>query len=116
MELFVCLQQSICRSAIRIRGLPEYVVVDTPQIIHCTEVRSFWISWRHGTIEVGRGLQVGWNSFMAYQPLELYDVVAVGYSTGFGHEGTWIMTTDDSKPIAMITVDEWKFSSIKARA
>lgn len=88
-----------CRSAIRIRGLPEYVLVDTVQILHCTETRYFWITWRYGTIEVGRGQEFGWDRFMAYQPLELYTVEAVGYSTGFGVDGTWIMTTDYSTQI-----------------
>jgi hypothetical protein len=84
----------IDRSTIRINSGREFVKVDTPQILHCTQARYFWINWRYGSIEVGRGQLIGWDKFMVYQPLELYDVQAIGYSTGYGFNGTWVVNAD----------------------
>jgi len=67
------------------------------QILHCSEIRYFWITWQFGIIEVGKGQAFGWDRIMAYRPLQLYNVEAVGYSTGYGYDGVWTMIADDSK-------------------
>jgi len=67
------------------------VEVATPNILHCSERRYFWITWQYGAIEVGRGEIIGQDQFMDYHPLELYIVKSLGYSTGYGYTGTWFI-------------------------
>ena len=43
------------------------VFASTPNILSCNEVRYFWIRWANGYIEVGKGMTVGVDHFMAYQ-------------------------------------------------
>src|ERR1043165_4341920 len=77
------------RSVIRESNGVEYVSVATPQILSCTERRYFWVTWQKGAIEVGRGEIIGRDKFMDYQPLQMYPVNAIGYSTGYDYNGTW---------------------------
>lgn len=77
------------RSVIRTYNLKEYVAVPTEGINSCNEYRSFWITWQNGAIEVGRGEVIGTDRFMDFQPLDLYPVNAVGFSSGYGLNGTW---------------------------
>lgn len=78
------------RSVIRLTSEDRhYVEVETLSILHCTERRNFWLTWQYGAIEVGKGEIIGKERFMDYQPLELYDVRSIGYSTGYGHDGSW---------------------------
>ena len=76
---------------IRATGGRDYVGVDTPDILSCTEQRWFWVTWQYGAIEVGRGEVLGDNKFMDYQPLQMYPVNAIGYSTGYDYNGTWFI-------------------------
>jgi len=70
-------------------GGKDYVSVDTPGILSCTEQRYFWVTWQYGAISVGRGEIIGLDEIMDYQPMELYPVTAVAYSTGYDYNGTW---------------------------
>ncbi|ELU12988.1 hypothetical protein CAPTEDRAFT_69653, partial [Capitella teleta] len=66
------------------------VEVETPDVMHCNETRYFWISWKNGVIEVGRGLVVGNRVFMVWwKDPEPYKVNGIAISTGFGAEGKW---------------------------
>lgn len=77
------------RSVIMIRNSRESAVAATPNYLSCTEQRFFWFTWQYGNIAVGQGQIVGLNRFLSYQPLQMYPVNAVGYSCGWGYNGTW---------------------------
>lgn len=79
------------KSVIRIVDDRHYAEVETPSILHCTESRFFWITWQYGAIEAGKGEIAGKERFIDYQPLELYDIRSVGYSTGYGSDGSWFI-------------------------
>ena len=77
------------RSAIRTYLGGIHVSYYENNIVSCVENRHFWISWADDSIEVGKGEIVGTNRILQYTPLQIYEVRAVGYSTGYGYNGTW---------------------------
>jgi len=78
------------RSAIRnkTQGM-DWTDVSTPDILHCDEMRSFWISWEYGLIMVGKGSKVGKNEVMHWLDPAPYSVHAISVSTGYESSGLW---------------------------
>ena len=66
-----------------------YAEADTPGLLSGDQDRSFWISWRNGVIEVGRGYVVGRERFMMWADPEPRSVHSVTFATGWGHNGHW---------------------------
>jgi len=85
------------RSTVSIRNAKEFVAADTPNFLHCTEQRWFWFTWQYGAIEVGQGQIVGVDRFLDFQPMQMYPVNAIGYSSGWGYNGTWYIPISSGK-------------------
>lgn len=68
--------------------------VDTPGILSPNEWRTFWIRWNDGHVEVGKGHDVGNNRFMDWQQTgNIFNITAIGVSTGFGNVGDYEFST-----------------------
>ena len=86
----------VVRTEIRseIQGDVEHVM-DTPNILDCNELRSFWISWNSGFVQVGQGMVVGRGVLLGWQDEE--DIPRpinwISVSTGFGSTGEWELFT-----------------------
>ena len=52
---------------------------------------SFWISWVNGTIQVGKGVQVGQNPFMTYADFTPSTVNRMSVTTANNVTGTWVI-------------------------
>ncbi len=61
---------------------------DTPDILSCDELRTFWVSWESGRIAVGTGALVGLLEFMAWQDPEP-DAVAYLSLSGWSDPALW---------------------------
>ena len=59
-------------------------VVDTPSVLNETEMRYFWISWKGGNIEVGRGIVRGLEKFMDWKNSAPFRVGGVSVGSGWG--------------------------------
>ena len=67
---------------------------DTPGILSPNEWRTFWIRWTGGHVEVGKGHDVGNNRFMDWQQTgNIFNITAIGVSTGFGNVGDYEFST-----------------------
>ena len=68
---------------------------DTPQIVDCKAMRPFWISWKGGLIEAGRGMVVGREGFVSFQNNQdfIRPVHWVSVTTGYGSDGNWELFT-----------------------
>lgn len=67
----------------------EWVSLDTPGILNCTTMLTFWLSWDAGLVKVGRGGVIGSNEFMYWQDPNPYSVHALGISSGWGAVASW---------------------------
>ena len=67
----------------------SWVDVDTPGILSCDEMRTFWIHWDAGLIRVGRGPSVGRGEFMYWFNAFIFPVHALSVSTGWTAIGLW---------------------------
>ena len=71
---------------------------DTPDVISCTESRTFWISWAAGTIQIAiksdRGRRV-----IAWTDSSPATVHVIGMATGPGAEGEWRFSRSTGKQI-----------------
>ena len=60
----------------------------TPNILHCNELRTFWLSWDHGVgmVKIGRGPLVDENGFMQWtnpqRPAPNFNALALSCYTG----------------------------------
>ena len=62
----------------------------TPGILSCSEGRWFWVSWRDGLIEVGKGIEPGLDMIMFWQdPSGGHEVQSVGVSTDAETKGVF---------------------------
>lgn len=59
-------------------GTPE-VSVDTPRLLHCYVLRTFWISWSDG-LRVGKGRN-GFNQIMEYLDPSPWNIAALAIQT-----------------------------------
>ena len=66
------------------------VTAQTPGILHCDELRTFWIRWSADVIEVGYGRKVGEELFMIMTNTPLgQSITSLSVSTGWGSTGVW---------------------------
>ena len=73
-----------------VSGSSAPVTANTPEILDCTEGRWFWMSWRAGLIQVGRGIEPGLDMIMFWQdPSGGHEVQSVGVSTGADTKGVF---------------------------
>ena len=80
---------SNAKSAIRSKpGGPNLVWVNTSYLLECKKMKSFWISWRDGLIQVGKGLPYE-EVFMSWKDNSRRPVHSLALATGFGSEGDW---------------------------
>lgn len=88
---------SNAKSCIRKDGnKPDVVEVPTPGILSAGEFRGFWIRWYDNVITVGREGEAA--AFMTYEAPDLFPVSWIGFCTGWGASGTWLI--DDVSPSA----------------
>lgn len=73
----------------------------TPNILHCNELRTFWLSWDHsdGTVKVGRGPLIDEQGFMQWTnnrtPRQFYN--AIGLSCATGSAAMWVVNENSGK-------------------
>ena len=66
------------------------VEVDTPAILDCQNLRSFWISWRRGELSFGKGSVPEQGRVLFYQDANSWhDVNALSFATNAGSVGVW---------------------------
>ena len=73
----------------RYKGGPNEALVDTPRILDCDKLRTFWVSWSDGVIEAGQGPLVGDQKFIGWTDPEPREVKAVNVATGWGAAAEW---------------------------
>jgi len=56
-------------------GNTEFVSVNTPNLLHCLSLRTYWVSWADG-IRVGTG-KVNFNQLMEYRDPSMTKLVAI---------------------------------------
>jgi hypothetical protein len=82
---------------IRLLDASENVVLekDVNGLVHCSELRPFWISWNWqiGELRVGKGL-VNTEEILHYVDAAMSPFHAVSVSTGDGFTGEWQFTRD----------------------
>jgi hypothetical protein len=64
-------------------------------LLSCKEFRSFWISWKGGQINVGRGKICEQQTLMRWKDPRPYKTKIIGISTGFGAHGIWRFGTGE---------------------
>jgi len=65
------------------------VEVNTPALLSCEEMRTFWIQWQlDGLIVVGQG-SLNTSELMRYRDPSPHPILAVSISTGEGSIGKW---------------------------
>ena len=70
--------------------------VHTPEILNCTMMRSFWISWADGYIELGTGDHYGVDRVIHWQDMHPLQVNMAAISTSASATGHWMLTTYES--------------------
>ncbi|CAD5116870.1 DgyrCDS5711 [Dimorphilus gyrociliatus] len=63
-------------------------VVNQNGVVHCIDFRAFWISWRNGTISVGRGSVYGRNTEVELYDKDFRGVSVLGF-TQFAVDADW---------------------------
>jgi len=88
--------RSIIRAGVGGGGWPIYSDVSTPNILSCSETRYFWVTWHNSLVAVGRGEVLQQDILRDARPVlsnDINEITAVGYSTGWGYNGTWYIKT-----------------------
>jgi len=69
----------------------EVASADTENILHCNEMRSFWVSWAYGYFRVGWGSTLGVGIILNVEKTGdiNHDVTAIGLYTEIGIAGVW---------------------------
>jgi hypothetical protein len=65
------------------------VTVTTPDILDCNSFQKFWVTWKDGIIQVGRGLVPERQPIIVWQDPNPYTIRGIAISTGFGTSGSW---------------------------
>ena len=65
------------------------VIVDTPNILNCTQWRRFWVSWKDGVIDVGYGPRAGVRKFMSWRDPEYFGVNGLNVASAHGSTAVW---------------------------
>lgn len=66
--------------------------------IDCQNYSSFWVSWTNNVIKVGKGNDVGKQTFLTWNDTAPHDVNYVAFSTGFGATGKWKVKRGNYNP------------------
>ena len=74
--------------------------------LHCTNMEEFWLSWSNGTVQLGRGRQLGEDTFITLNDSVHTSKNYLAVSTGFGASGYWIFHS--GKVFLPIDVDAMK--------
>ena len=53
------------------------------------KMKSFWVSWANGFLEVGEGYTIGDKRLCTWQDSEPQPIHFLTMSTGFGYNGHW---------------------------
>ena len=88
MEVVIGLQNNVSQ----IRDSQDGVLMQsaqTPDILSCDELRSFWISFASNHYFVGTGDRIGENVFMDWPDSRQFDIAQFQFSTSSASEGLW---------------------------
>jgi hypothetical protein len=61
----------------------------TPNLLHCDDMRAFWVSWDHEYIKVGRGQMVDQQTFMNLQDPNPQSLTAIDLLSSKGSSAVW---------------------------
>ncbi|KAK6186343.1 hypothetical protein SNE40_008395 [Patella caerulea] len=72
-------------------------------LLHCDQFRPFWIRWKGGLLELGKGSEIGTNR------ISFHTITPVGFNygfllTGWGSTGCWDIET----PLDIVLTSGWK--------
>ena len=74
----------------RTRLSSNEAVAETPDILNCNELRTFWIQWENNHVEVGEGSVLNEGRFINwYDTTDPHVITAMALSTGWGSTGDW---------------------------
>ena len=76
-------------------GARMYKKYRTPYILSCNRYRSFWVSWKDGNIEVGKG-NVYTETFMTWVPPNPHRIQAISLNS-YQEDMDWIV----DRPVGM---------------
>lgn len=60
--------------------------------VDCQKYLPFWISWTNNVIKVGKGIDVGKQTFLTWNDTVPHAVNYVAFATGWGATGKWKVT------------------------
>ncbi|CAD5121951.1 DgyrCDS10412 [Dimorphilus gyrociliatus] len=72
-----------------ISGPVLHSVPGNPNLVSSQRWNNFWISWKNGFLEFGKGTKVGVRKLMSWKMAPLYNIRVVSFSTGHGYMGKW---------------------------
>lgn len=82
------------------RTKPDVAEVPTPGILTDQDFRGFWVRWENGTISAGNEGEAA--PFISFTDYENVPIEYVGYCTGWGARGTWVIEQREGKFILYI--------------
>jgi len=62
---------------------------DTPDILSCGKMDTFWITWYTGQIRVGRGARIGHHFFLDFQQLQPEVVRGISFKSYSHNDSLW---------------------------
>ncbi|KAI4471014.1 hypothetical protein MML48_1g15758 [Holotrichia oblita] len=71
------------------RTKPDVAEANTPAVLNPGEFRGFWIRWNNGTITAGT--EGNYQPILTYTDSEIVPIEYVGFCTGWGATGSWIV-------------------------
>jgi len=71
------------------------VEASTPNVLHCTETRYFWVSWGGGYIQVGSGRVPGESGFLQLQDSAPYKVRSLAFDADSPTVAVWEFGTEE---------------------
>ncbi|KAK9731957.1 Protein of unknown function (DUF3421) [Popillia japonica] len=80
------------------RTKPDVAEANTPSILNPGEFRGFWIRWNNGTITAGT--EGNFQPILTYTDSEFVSIEYVGFCTGWGATGSWIVQPAGPPPAA----------------
>ncbi|CAH1794507.1 unnamed protein product [Owenia fusiformis] len=98
--------KSVIRDA---RGGGVMAEAETLDIVTCEEFRSFWVSWKNGLIEVGKGKTHGVGRFMFWTDPNAHVVKALSLATGWGSRGKWTLYHPIGREVRIQTPNDYRF-------
>jgi hypothetical protein len=73
------------------KGSGQDVVADkeSPSLLDCQILRSFWINWQGGVIRVGSGEDMAHELLVYSDAAPIRDLRHVSVATGYSNQGEW---------------------------